>query len=216
MGNDGGTIAKGRDLKAIFGDNTQPGPSLDDEKGSLLSTCALSSLPLYDGEANKVVSDYKGLLYIKEKMLEALLEKKLGKSKKLPHITGLDDILDLNITWKKGEVVCPLTGESQVTFAYLRPCGCVMSMKILSELRLALKVKEDVTDGSKCECPQCGKTFYFNYDVVAVSKGSAKWDAWNERNYKYVREVLNVSHAKKSKKRKRKEHKREVKKARES
>lgn len=204
MGNDGGTIAKGRDLKAIYGTEKKDGFKLDDQKQSLLSVCALTSLPLYDDGPQKVVSDYKGLLYLKEKAIEAILDAKTGKQKRLPHIKGLDDLLELSIAWNDGAMVCPLTKQSESVYAYLRPCGCVMGSKILSELRLALKVKEDVVDGEKSDCPVCGKPFVFNYDVVVINPAGLAQDA-NDRNYKHLRDVLNVSHTKKVKKRKRKE-----------
>lgn len=211
MGNDGGTIARGQDLRAVY-DSVGKADLLvlDDKEKALFNTCALLSLPLYvDGVGEKVVSDYHGKIYLKEKVLEALLEKKLGKPAKLDHINGLGDVIDLKIKWDdQGRIVCPVTGTSKSShsnLAYLRPCGCVFSNKLLTESRKHFKIPEDEPDSTTSECPLCGEPFTFNYDVVILNPhGSKEVESFNERNFIHL-QLLHMNHSKKSKKRKKKQ-----------
>lgn len=200
MGNDGGTIAKGQDLRAVYS-AVKAGPLvLDDREKSLFSTCSLSSLPLFvDGKGQKVVSDHQGQLYLKEKILEHLVATK--SVPKHPHISGLADLVDLSIKWDNGRMVCPVTGSS-TSMVYVRPCGCVFSNRLLSEVRKHFGVSDDV-DAAPSECPVCGAEFVLNYDVVMLNPGrDAELLEFNERNYKYL-QLRNLSHGKKRMKRKR-------------
>lgn len=200
MGNDGGTIAKGQDLRAVYStDNADPAVLFDGEK-EIFNTCALSSLPLnHEGIAPKVVSDYKGNLYLKEKIIELLLEKKTKSSSKLPHVAGLGDVIDLNIKWSDdGSIVCPVTGastDSHLSLAYLRPCGCVLGYKVLSDVRKHLKIRGGVDETAKSLCPVCGQEFAFNYDVVILNTLKEN-NEFNERNLEYLRKQ-GMSHSKK-------------------
>lgn len=220
MGNDGGTIAKGQDLRAIYSGGDVTSHKLDDSDKARLNTCTLSSLPFYEnGALEAVVSDYKGQLYLKEKVVELLLAKRLGEQPKLPHISSLDDVVELKIVWsKEGHMTCPVTSvskTSQSRFCYLRTCGCVVGAKILDELRKHYKVSEDEVDGKQSECPLCGKEFVFNYDVVVVYPQGADQESFNTRNYTFLTGSLNLNHNKKkrrTKKRKR-DHKETVKRA---
>lgn len=211
MGNDGGTIAKGQDLRAVYSSVGEKAGLLvlDDNEKALFNTCALSSLPLYQyGVGQKVVSDYQGKLYLKEKILELLIEKKQGECMKLPHVNGLGDVLDLNIKWEdEGGIVCPVTGTSKSShsnLAYLRPCGCVFSNKLLIEVRKHFKIGEEAEDRATSECPLCGKGFTFNYDIVILNPQMAEEpERFNERNYKYL-QLLHMTHSKKSSKKRKK------------
>lgn len=207
MGNDGGTIAKGQDLRAVYSTELADPVVLYDNEKEAFNTCALSSLALFhDGVAQKVVSDYKGKLYLKEKMLEHLLAKKMGQNSKLTHVTGLGDLIDLNIKWSDDAcVVCPVTGAStsnHLSLAYLRPCGCVFGYKVLTEVRKHLKIGDGVEESVVSLCPVCGKEFTFNYDVVRLNPQKDEED-FNERNYKFLQRK-GMSHSKKIKKKKKK------------
>lgn len=216
MGNDGGTIAKGQDLRAVYSTvHADPVVLFDSEKETF-NTCAMSSLPLFhDGIPQKVVSDYKGKLYLKEKIIELLLEKNTENDRKLPHVTGLGDVINLQIKWNDdATIVCPVTGastSSHLNLAYLRPCGCVLGYKVLAEVRNHLKIGEGVDQTSKSLCPVCGQEFTFNYDVVMLNPLKEN-EKFNERNMEYLR-LQNMSHSKKKiKKRKKKSESKENKK----
>lgn len=218
MGNDGGTIARGQDLKAVYSQTPEQGPKvLDDGDKALFSTCALSSLPLFeDGVGHSVVSDFQGKLYLKEKMLELLLEKKVGGAEKLPHIAGLADLVDLTISWTAdGHVLCPVTGTSKLShsnLAYLRPCGCVFSNRVLTEMRVHFKISEEVDADHKSQCPVCEHEFAFNYDIVLLNPQNEAGERFNSETYEFLQQQQ-MSHRKKStKKRKKRHEKKEVKK----
>ncbi|GEQ68283.1 hypothetical protein JCM33374_g1950 [Metschnikowia sp. JCM 33374] len=213
MGNDGGTIARGQDLKAVYGNSSVAGQQhLDNLQHSLLAVCSLTSLPLYEnGHGQAVVSDHLGNLYLKEKVLELIIRKKSsgkGTATKLPHINGLGDIVDVNVTWSpEGSVICPVTKTTptkQSTFVYLRPCGCVFSSRLLGDVRRHRKVpsfpaKVDISQ----ECPSCMKPFSFNYDVVVLNPENDPQHAdFNKRNFAYLSEELFLGHAKKPLKKK--------------
>ncbi|ODV81406.1 uncharacterized protein CANTADRAFT_107162 [Suhomyces tanzawaensis NRRL Y-17324] len=183
MGNDGGTIAKRKDLISLHSLNDSAPKTGEDNESTLLVTCGISSLPLDQGP---VVGDWKGQLYLKEKALEHILEHKskrkdesgkssenqLGKTGQ-PQLKSLNDVVDIKITWGEQEgspvLICPVTKEGNTrnfTYAYLRPCGCLLSYKVLQELGKSLKVgKEPV----KSECPNCGSEFHYNYDIVILN-----------------------------------------------
>ena len=212
MGNDGGTIAKGQDLRAIYAGGSETQDRLDSNDVSLFNTCALSALPLYsDGIAEPVVGDSQGRLYLKEKVLENLLQSRKGGESRLKHIRGLDDIVTLTIKRNaKGQIVCPVSGvetSGKSTFCYLRPCGCVFAYKLIVDLRKHFRIRDDEPDIKRSECPACAKEFVFNFDIVILnpekSEGSARF---NDRNIAYL-EKQGLSHSKRQRKKKRKERK---------
>lgn len=212
MGNDGGTIAKGQDRNAVFGTLTANGPlKLENHKDILLSTCALSGLLLYqNGKGQRVVSDFKGRLYLKEKILEFLLGSRENSG--AAHIRSLKDVIELKITWTDdGRIECPLTGPDASRWAYLRTCGCLMSHAVLEQLRDVIGVEADEIMGKKDRCPVCDGAFQFNVDVVILvpaqdekeELGKTSWAAvFNLRNYDYLERELQMSHSKQEKKKK--------------
>lgn len=217
MGNDGGTIAKGQDRNAVFGTQTSNGPlKLENHKDVLLSTCALSGLLLYqNGKGQRVVSDYKGRLYLKEKLLEFLLGDR--ENSVAAHIRSLKDVIELKITWtNNGRIQCPLTGQDASRWVYLRTCGCLMSYAVLEQLRDVIGVEADDVMGKSDRCPVCDGAFQYNVDVVILvpaqdekeELGNTSWAAtFNLRNYDHLEKVLELSHSKlekKTKSRKRK------------
>lgn len=191
MGNDGGTIAKRQDLFALH--TQKPSECLEDD---LLDICATSFLPLED----PVVSDYKGLLYRKDKLIEHILASKQTATDKkqqgpnLDHISSLKDVIDLRIAWKNKHITCPVTETVRtikVPFAYLRPCGCLMLLKLLEKVQGTLKEKKI----QKENCPCCGTEFHFDYDVVVVESQKEKEARdRNEKNHEYVSRVLRQYH----------------------
>lgn len=214
MGNDGGTIARGQDLRAVYGNNATASNNqkhIDNLQLSLLSVCSLTSLPLYEhGQAHAVVSDWQGQLFLKEKLLEWIIRQKSkllagpAPSHKLAHINGLGDFLDVHITWSaEGTVMCPVTKTTKTpksTFAYLRPCGCVVSSRLLGDLRNHRRITETEPDAGVSEtCPKCSTPFTFNYDVVLLNpEMDADHAEFNHRNYTHLVQQLHLGHAKKA------------------
>ncbi|KAK6198737.1 Rtf2 RING-finger-domain-containing protein [Scheffersomyces amazonensis] len=214
MGNDGGTIAKRQDILSLHSSlrNLESRQELlNENESTLLTTCAISSLPLYStkGHIVPIVGDYKGKLYIKEKILEYIIKRKIDKSLPNPafaHINSLKDLIDVTIQWIYQDGVwiiqCPVTKESKAskaTYAYLRPCGCVMSNKVLEEISKTSS-KELPYESL---CPVCDKLFNFNYDIVIINPlNNEKSSKFNETNYRYISEVLGLTHSKDIKKKK--------------
>lgn len=210
MGNDGGTIAKGQDLRAIYATRTETQDRLDHSDISVFNTCALSSLPLYDKDAETVASDARGNLYIKEKILEHLLLRKKGEAadtSTFTHIRGLDDLTTLKIKRNaEGVIVCPVTGIQvlqKTLFCYLRGCGCVFAYKVLVELRKHFRIRDEEPEAQESECPVCASAFMFNRDIVILNPDRSEEAAvFNERNSKYL-ELKGLSHSGRKRKQKR-------------
>lgn len=81
-----------------------------------------------------MVSDYKGLLYNKESILEYLVEPNNFNEKQrenLSHIKSLKDV----VTLKTNNFKCPLSdkelGNGGINYIYLIPCGDCMAQKCL-------------------------------------------------------------------------------------
>lgn len=216
MGNDGGTIARGKDLRAVFGTDSKATTG-EERLQQHEMVCALTSLPLSKkGKSERIVSDYKGKLVLKEQLLEALLAKVLALKENFKHVKSLKDVVDVQAMFNKDDcLVCPISGAERnqhIQFCYLRTCGCVFAAKVLNELRSHLKASETDQDAAECECPKCGKLFMFNFDVVVINPDDlAKIAEVNERSYKYLTDTLKVTHAKKERKRKRSDDKKEKK-----
>lgn len=124
MGNDGGTIIKGQRTAS----KTTEGPKERDEDYQRLVTCSILLLPLIN---EPVLADRDGRLYLKHKLLEAILEKKTKV--KFKHTRPV------TITWSdtgdKPRIKCPVTGDTLCnTFGSLS-CGCVISTKAIEALK---------------------------------------------------------------------------------
>lgn len=223
MGNDGGVIVKKRDLlslSALGDDKAEYRHDAEDDELTRASTCALSSLPL--NEHKHIVSDYKGNLFLKEKILEFIVERRLSKdkdedNKAFCHIRSLNDLIEVKIKWTSNEegaitMQCPFSGElknGRLTFGYTRPCGCVLSLKLFELLVRHDRRKENekrLERNGISACPLCGKSFCFEEDVVALNP--KKWDSlakFNERSMQVLRDqglAHNRMRRKASKKRK--------------
>lgn len=214
MGNDGGTIARGKDLRAVFGTDCKT--STGEERVQQHQTvCALTSLPLSKkGKSERIVSDYKGRLILKEQLLEALLAKELALKENFVHIKSLKDLVDIQALFNKDDcLICPISGAEKnphIQFCYPRTCGCVLARKVLNELRSHLKVDDTKPNAAECECPKCGKLFMFNYDIVILNpEDQDSLAETNDRSYKYLTDTLKVTHAKVQRKRKRSDEKKE-------
>lgn len=192
MGNDGGTIAKRLDILSFHNQNTNNQKTLDDDESSHRNICFLSSLRLNDGvnEQGPVVGDYKGHLYLKEKLLEYIIAQKTGKLDKkvegTEHISSLNDVIDVKIKWEKTKkevrMVCPITKELKTSskLAYLRSCGCLMSYKLLQEIS---------KDSGSIPCPNCETEFDPTLDIVIINPTKDKdIDAVNQSTYKLLQD----------------------------
>ncbi|KAI5954761.1 rtf2 [Candida theae] len=218
MGNDGGTIAKRQDILSLHNARSAHTAFAEDKGESkeqiLLQSCALSGLPLY--ENNPIVGDFKGKLYIKEKILQYMLDCKLDKLKRqlqFQHLKSLKDLQTVKITWDVindiAHFQCPVTKELdyKASYSYLRPCGCVMSYKLLKELKKSLKSlkSRETSTHIEAHCPVCNHEFTFDYDLVIINPtDKSDFSEFNEENYEYLRTVLHLSHAKEPLKKKKK------------
>lgn len=210
MGNDGGVIVKKRDLMSLSNlgdDKTECRHDAEDDEVITASTCAVSSLPL--NKHNHIVSDYKGNLFLKEKILEFIVEKKLSKDKvkdneALSHIKSLNDLIEVKIKWTTNDegaitMQCPFSGElknGHLSFCYPRPCGCVLSLKVLELLvRHDRRKKNEKNAGRNTSaCPLCEKSFCFEEDVVILNpKKRASVAEFNERSMQIIRDQ-NLAH----------------------
>lgn len=230
MGNDGGTIAKRQDILSLhsYGNpgKNKTGQVVDDNEESMLNTCALSSLPLYNSEEPPIVSDYKGKLYLKEKILEYIIGCKNRKNltdldssraRTYNHIHSMNDLVDVHIQWRTNDeynatIECPISKElrrNNTTYAYLRPCGCVLSFKFLDGFLKHIDEKNSKGDGHRAsqeiECPNCGKLFCFKYDVVILNPSdNPHHREFNQKSLSHLEHDLLLTHSKKHKKEKKK------------
>jgi hypothetical protein len=159
MGNDGGSIPGRKDLVK---EKEKEKKMENDElvKQSNSKYCALSKEPL----KNPVVGDRTGLLYNKESLIRALIEKRLPKT--FRHITSLKDVKDLNIliTGKEKsdeiKIHCPISMieySGLNNFYIIWKCGCVLSKKAIEELNM------------KDKCIQCGADINLKSDLVSLN-----------------------------------------------
>jgi hypothetical protein len=134
MGNDGGSIAKRRDLARSQKKTKRLGKAA---KRTINATiCSISAEPLQ----KPVVACRLGRLFNKEAVLEAMV----GKAKKMRefrYIKGLKDLKEVKLTETKPgsqfPFMCPITGQemdSTHKFLFNWNCGCVVSENALAEL----------------------------------------------------------------------------------
>jgi len=159
MGNDGGSIPGRKDLVK---EKEKEKKMENDElvKQSNSKYCALSKEPL----KKPIVGDRTGLLYNKECLIKALIEKRLPKT--FRHITSLKDVKDLNIliTGKENsdeiKINCPISMieySGLNNFYVVWKCGCVLSRKAIDELNM------------KDKCIQCGAEINLKSDLVSLN-----------------------------------------------
>lgn len=221
MGNDGGTIAKRQDILSLHSQNNKEQKHMDDDGPSHRNICFLSSLPLYGGkqEAGPVVGDYKGHLFLKEKLLEYIIWQRTGKLEKkietMGHISSLNDVIDVNIKWEKTRekvrMVCPITNELKTSskLAYLRSCGCLLSYKLLKEIskKQTKSLQEMLKDNTQVvpknatiPCPNCEAEFDPDVDIVILNPSNDEQIvAINMVSYKFL-QSNKLTHSKKSEK----------------
>lgn len=120
-------------------------------------TCQLTNKELQ----RPVVSDYKGLLYNKESILEYLVDPdRFGEKQRIlvSHIKSLRDVVELRLNG----FVCPITGNELgsggVNYVYLVSCGDCLAQKCLKL--------------SSSECPVCGLA-YGEDDVIVLNPSDA-------------------------------------------
>ena len=126
--------------------------------------------------AAPVVSDCRGYLYNKEKVLQHLLDRRKdgGVSQDAPTIESLNDVVQLDIKLEGNKLTCPLSGLtldiddegdlklSDVQFSYIVPCGCTVNSKILRELvgdSAELGERKGAETEAAKKCPVCSSLF---------------------------------------------------------
>lgn len=156
MGNDGGTIAKGKDFGAVYERDRR---DVEAEKPEFWR-CSISGGAIKVPGAS-VVADSRGHVYAKEALLRELLRQKQAKgTAELPKGTEppartklplLKHTTELHFTLENDQVTCPVTSvqfHPLAWFGFPSVCGCVLSWKCLRQLEPA--------SGS---CPRCGAPF---------------------------------------------------------
>ncbi|ELP92241.1 hypothetical protein EIN_118150 [Entamoeba invadens IP1] len=135
MGCDGGTVARRDDhVKKV----KEPKQIEDTQSSDRYTHCSLSQQPF----KKKIVCDKVGRMYNKDAILKALIQKSIPKE--MRYIAARKDVIDLNVSWSKNHIICPLKkieftpGHQFVALS----CGCVISQSAYLEL-LAVK-------GTKC------------------------------------------------------------------
>jgi hypothetical protein len=183
MGNDGGSIPGRKDLVK---EKEKERRIQNNElvKQSQSRYCALTKDPL----KKPVVGDRLGLLYNKESLIKALIEKRLPK--RYSHISTLKDLRDLNIKFSDeseigiknqvdqyikqsdsgSKILCPITMMEYSglnNFYIIWKCGCVLSKKAIDELNMKLKNK----------CVNCGVIIDYKNDLVSLNYSAKEREA---------------------------------------
>jgi hypothetical protein len=145
MGCDGGSIPTRRELvrTASNSQSSLPNTNFDAQMRNTESwfICALSREPL----RQPIVSCPKGRLYNKEAILMYLIQKKQSPEETINsyrvnvagHVNSLKDLTTLRLVsnpTNSNSFICPVTRREmngQYRFAYLKPCGCVLSSQAL-------------------------------------------------------------------------------------
>ena len=134
MGNDGGSIAKRRDLAR----SKKKTKRLDKAARCAIkaSICCVSAEPLQ----KPIVACRLGRLFSKEAVLEAMVEKS-KKMREFRYIKGLKDLKEVKLTETKPgsqfPFMCPITGQEMDgthKFLFNWNCGCVVSENALAKL----------------------------------------------------------------------------------
>ncbi|KAH3671362.1 hypothetical protein WICMUC_004659 [Wickerhamomyces mucosus] len=147
-------------------------------------TCHLSNESLKE----PIVSDYRGNLYNKEKILEYLLDPSSLSDKQrslISYINSTKDVVNLSLYQKNDEFVCPITGyvlgSNGIKYVYLVKCHHVFAEKCLKEIN------------TESKCPLCNET-YEVHDVVIINPITESDTRKLEKRLQDLKK-LNLSHS---------------------
>ncbi|KAK8078845.1 hypothetical protein PG994_002652 [Apiospora phragmitis] len=186
MGNDGGSIPKRRELVK----NAARLPSAAELKETLHESlthawtmCPLSSQPLDLNRKDMVVSDWRGILYNYESILQCLLpsddaalpEAQEEAFRKID-IKGVKDVVKLRFTVRKDEKgrefrACPVSlkelGGAGTKAVYIVPCGHVFAEAAMKELQTTEGNGKSSSNSEEAKkereqqqhCPECSEPF---------------------------------------------------------
>jgi hypothetical protein len=145
------------------------------------TNCSLTTEPLDRSEGGVVICR-KGHMYNKEAFLDFILREGRFKTERTSlletefgHLKSLKDATAARVNWldeSKGApneagFSCPLTGieaNGRQSFVILWRCGCVLSERVL----IMTQAAESSPPRKHLECPQCGKRFTRNRDIVMI------------------------------------------------
>ncbi|KAK7993740.1 hypothetical protein PG990_013920 [Apiospora arundinis] len=180
MGNDGGSIPKRRELvknAARLPTATELKETLHESLTHAWTMCPLSSHPLDLAQSDKgmVVSDWRGILYNYESILQCLLPS--DETAALPEaqeeafrqtdIKALKDVVKLRFTVRKDEKgrefrACPVSlkelGNAATKAVYIVPCGHVFAEAAMKELQVAEGDNKEEKKEQQ-HCPECSEPF---------------------------------------------------------
>ncbi|KAK7959794.1 uncharacterized protein PG986_004648 [Apiospora aurea] len=189
MGNDGGSIPKRRELvknAARLPTATELKETLHESLTHAWTTCPLSSQPLDLSSQDRVVSDWRGILYNYESILQCLLPSDDAAVPEAQEdafrqtgIKSVKDVVKLRFTVRKDEKgrefrACPVSlkelGGAATKAVYIVPCGHVFAEAAMKELQPAEdNGKNNSSSGSdeakkeqqrqQQHCPECSEPF---------------------------------------------------------
>ncbi|KAK8116787.1 uncharacterized protein PG998_005068 [Apiospora kogelbergensis] len=196
MGNDGGSIPKRRELvknAARLPTATEIKETLHESLTHAWTHCPLSSQPLDLNNSNYgvVVSDWRGILYNYESILQCLLPSS-DDSAATPEaqeeafrqtdIRGLKDVVKLRFTVRKDEKgrefrACPVSlkelGNAATRAVYIVPCGHVFAEVAMKELQAAEGCSEEAKKEQQ-HCPECSEPFEENNIIPILPSSDAE------------------------------------------
>ncbi|KAK8029741.1 hypothetical protein PG993_011032 [Apiospora rasikravindrae] len=192
MGNDGGSIPKRRELvknAARLPTATELKETLHESLTHAWTTCPLSSQPLDLNSKDTVVSDWRGILYNYESILQCLLPpgddaaavpEAQEEAFRQTDIKGVKDVVKLRFTVRKDEKgrefrACPVSlkelGGAATKAVYIVPCGHVFAEAAMKELQATEGNGKNSSSSSGSEeakkeqeqqqqhCPECSEPF---------------------------------------------------------
>ncbi|CAF0787776.1 unnamed protein product [Adineta steineri] len=177
MGCDGGTIPRRDELV-----RQKKKPEVKDKNAANMAKWRHCTLK-YDTLKQPIVADRHGLLYNKESILEFILDR-MSFEHGPSYIKKLKDVKELKLTLNpsfklnhndlgneyldvySSPYICPLTGlemNGTYKFCVIWTCGCVLSDRALRSVNNSNNTDDKLT------CPQCGKEYLSNDDVVILN-----------------------------------------------
>ncbi|KAK7911538.1 hypothetical protein PG985_014019 [Apiospora marii] len=210
MGNDGGSIPKRRELvknAARLPTATELKETLHESLTHAWTTCPLSSNPLDLNSKDMVVSDWRGILYNYESILQCLLPsddaavpEAQQEAFRGTDIKGVKDVVKLRFTVRKDEKgrefrACPVSlkelGGAATKAIYIVPCGHVFAEAAMKELQATEGNGKSSSNGSEeakkeqeqqqQHCPECSEPFETSNVIPILPTSDAEMEKLKTR-----------------------------------
>lgn len=207
MGNDGGSIPKRRELvknAARLPTATELKETLHESLTHAWTMCPLSSQPLDLNSKDMVVSDWRGILYNYESILQCLLPSDDAAVPEVQEeafrstdIKGVKDVVKLRFTVRKDEKgrefrACPVSlkelGGAATKAIYIVPCGHVFAEAAMKELQPVEGNGKSNSEEAKKEqeqqqqhCPECSEPFEASNVIPILPTSDAEMEKLKTR-----------------------------------